>query len=319
MFDVIAMGELIFDFSFYGQSERKNGLYEANPGGAPANVAVGAGRLGARTAFIGKIGSDFLSLGLKNTLEENGVNTSGLKLSDDFNTAMTFVQLDKNGDRSFNFYRSNSSDINILPEDICEDMILHTKIFHFGSLTLTDEPSRTTTICAVKKAHENQIIVSFDPNYRAALWNSEKEAANTIRNVLPYCDILKVSQEELKLISGTDDLETGMSKITGQYGIPLIFVTMGPGGSCWQYKGEYGREDAFSVHTIDTTGAGDSFVGAVLYKIACDFGGIKSLTAEQVKDTVHFASAASSFATTIAGAIPSLPDIEQVNSILSPN
>jgi fructokinase len=317
MFDITTMGELLYDFSFCGKSDRGNSIYEANPGGAPANVAVGAKRLGAKTAFLGKIGSDGLSQVLKNTLDINGVDTTGLILSPDYNSTITFVQLDKKGDRSFSFYRNNTADINITVGDINKDIILNSRILHVGSVTLTDEPARSATIFAVKTAHENGLIVSYDPNFRPMLWHDKKVARGIISSILPLCDILKVSEEELSLITGLNDIPASMAMLYEQYNIPLIFTTLGADGSIWQFKTQTGKAAAFDVKTIDTTGAGDAFVAAVLYKIACVYGGIDNLSATDVVKIAEYASAASSLATTVTGAIPSLPYSEQVEILIA--
>lgn len=316
MFDIITMGELLFDFSYSGKSPKGNNTYEANPGGAPANVAVGARRLGAATSFMGKIGGDALSSGLEAALNENGVDTSSLVISKDFNTALTFVQLDKKGDRSFTFYRNSSADMNITCGDIDKDILSQSRLFHFGSLTLTNEPSRSATIYAMNIAKKNGLMVSFDPNYRAMLWRNEQEAAKVIRTVLPYCDILKVSKEELQLLTGNTMVQESMRSLHDEFGIPMIFATFGSDGSAWLYQGCYGEQEAFDVKTVDTTGAGDSFVAAILYQIVCVYGQIKKIDTNVLAEIVRFASAASSLATTIPGAIPSLPFLADVEQLL---
>jgi fructokinase len=316
MFDITAMGELLFDFSLYGNSERGNHVYEANPGGAPANVIVGAQKLGAKTAFIGKIGDDLLSSELKETLKRHGVNTSGLVESAEYNTPLAFVQLDKNGDRSFTFYRNNSADCNITNDDIDLKIIQDSKIFHFGSLTMTDQPSRSATLYAAKVAHDRGLTVSFDPNIRSSLWRSKEEMIETIKSALQFCDILKISDYELSLITNSKNIKSGMQLLQEQYGIKLIFTTLGADGCEWYYNGYCGKMPSYDVKTIDTTGAGDSFIAAILYKISCLNNGLESLCQNELTEIARFASAASSLTTTISGAIPSLPAFNQVEDLI---
>lgn len=312
MFDIVAMGELLIDFPYYGNSKRGYPLFEANPGGAPANVAVGAKKLGANTAFIGKVGNDFFGEILKKTLLDNGVDVSGLLMDDNYNTALAFVSHNENGDRSFSFYRSDSADININEEEIDTGILSNSRSFHFGSVSMTQEPSRSATLFTARTAREKGLIVSYDPNFRPLLWNDLDNAKVVIKSALDICHILKVSEEELVFLTGIHDIDKGMKKISQEYCIPIIFTTLGPKGCRWLYDGTYGSADAYEVHTVDTTGAGDSFVAAVLYKIVCEFGGLDSLTAEHVRKAAEFACAVSSLTTSVMGAIPAMPDMHQV-------
>ena len=266
MHDIVALGECLIDFTPYGCSEGGIPLFQQNPGGAPANVLAEAARLGSSTAFIGKVGDDSFGNFLERTLVDAGIDCSSLIKDPSFPTSLAFVSLDEKGDRSFSFYRHGSADVMLCGEEVDARLLRDARIFHFGSVSMTDEPSRSATIQAARTAKEAGVLISYDPNYRPLLWRSQEEAISVIGSVLPYCDIVKVSYEEMQLMTGLDDLGEGAAAIAGK-GPDCVIVTLGPGGAFIK-AGEYSASyRTYDVRTIDTTGAGDSFYGAFLYKI----------------------------------------------------
>ncbi|QCX34396.1 carbohydrate kinase [Caloramator sp. E03] len=317
MFDVAALGELLIDFTPAGVSNTGNDLFQKNPGGAPANVLVAVSRLGKKTAFVGMVGKDQFGFFLRDVLKDNGVDVSGLKFSENVNTTLAFVHLDKNGDRSFSFYRNPGADMMLKEEDLNYEVIDNSNIFHFGSISMTDEPSRSATLKAVEAAKNKGAIISYDPNLRPPLWKSLKDAKERIIEGLRYADILKVSDEEMEFITGTRDLQEG-SSILYKMGIKLVLVTLGEDGCFYKYKKEIGKIDGFRVKVIDTTGAGDAFLGGVLYKICqkgiCD---ISSIEKSEMEDIIRFANCVGALATTKKGAIPAMPTLNEVLDIMN--
>ncbi|AOY74494.1 carbohydrate kinase family protein [Clostridium formicaceticum] len=312
MFDVVALGELLIDFTPYGTSANGYPLFERNPGGAPANVLTTLAKLGADVAFIGKVGDDQFGKFLKNCLQKNRIDTSGLKTSPDVSTTLAFVHLTDDGDRSFSFYRNPGADMMLMSEDVPVDIIKSSRIFHFGSISLTDEPSRSATLNALKLAKENQLIISYDPNLRPPLWKSIKEAEGEIKRGLVYADVLKISWEELVFITKEKDLDIG-TKILEDLGISLIFVTLGAAGTYYRYQGKTGKLHTYDVKVVDTTGAGDAFLGGILYKLrGLSLEDLKTLTIAEVEDLVDFGNAVGALTTTKKGATPAVPSIEEV-------
>lgn len=316
MFNVVALGELLIDFTPAGLSKKNNQIFECNPGGAPANVLVLLSKLGKKTAFLGMVGNDQFGQLLRDMLIENHIVTDGLKISDQFNTTLTFVHIDNTGDRSFSFYRNPGADMMLKSTDIDFEIIKQAEIFHFGSVSMTKEPARSATIKAAEFAKNNGKIISFDPNYRSALWQSEDTAKDIIEQGLEFADILKVSEEELTLLTGQKNVAIGAALLK-QRGIPIVLVTLGAGGCYYQYAGGTGTVPGYTVKTIDTTGAGDAFVGAILYKFSdMTLQQIIEIEQNDFEKTIRFANAAGAFTTTGAGAISSLPDMDEINNIL---
>jgi len=316
MFDVVALGELLIDFTPSGLSHAGNLLFERNPGGAPANVLACLAKLGKKTCFIGKVGNDQFGNFLKETLLESNIDASGLVFSDSVNTTLAFVHLDKNGDRSFSFYRNPGADMTLSENELCLNLIDCARIFHFGSVSMTGEPSRSATLKAVSYAKEKGSMISYDPNLRIPLWNSLDEARKVIVKGLEYANILKLSEEELQFITGESDLEKGTCQIFEEYGIGLIFVTLGKNGSFFRLGKNTGYSPAYDVATLDTTGAGDAFLGGALYKILEKGRSISDLTADDVSDFIKFANAAGSLATVKKGAIPAMPTLDEIKNCI---
>ena len=316
MKDLVTIGEILIDLTYSG---RQNGVpvYVANPGGAPANVAVAAARLGADSAFIGKVGNDYYGGFLRDTLTENKVDTSGMLTDASAPTTLAVVSLTDAGERSFSFYRRNCADTLLSPEEISDELLGNTRFLHFGSVSLTDDPARSATLFAAKRAKELGATVTYDPNYRANLWNSEKEAVERMKSVLGFVDILKISDEELPLLTGTDDPEAGTRQLFDEYGISLILLTLGADGAYYRRGGETGKAEGFKVKVADTNGAGDTFFGAFLSRMAA-LGVYKpdDLTSEQLFDSVRTANLAASLTTSRHGAIPAMPDLKELEDKL---
>jgi fructokinase len=316
MFDLIALGELLIDFTPSGMSEAGNHRFEQNPGGAPANVLAAMAKLGKKGAFIGMVGNDQFGSFLKDILTKNGIDITGLKFSKNVNTTLAFVHLDSSGDRSFSFYRNPGADMMLSPADLDYDLIKNSKIFHFGSISMTDEPSRSATLAAIKFAKENGLLISYDPNYRPPLWKGWEQAKINIKSVLSFTDVLKVSESELELITGTSDLVKG-SVILYDLGISVILVTLGLQGCFYRYSGGTGRVDTYDVKVVDTTGAGDAFLGGVLYWFSeLSFKEICQLNKDGFENIIDFANATGALTTTKKGAIQALPSLAEVNRCL---
>ena len=307
--DVTAIGEILIDLTQTGVNEAGVPQFSANPGGAPANVAVAAARLGAKTAFLGKVGNDGFGAYLRRVLEDNGVNSRGLRTGDQ-HTTMAIVSVDETGERSFRFVRG--ADRDLPPEGVDEDEVLHSKILHFGSVSLTAGLSRSATIFAARTAHRSGGVVSYDPNYRPALWASEAEAAEWMTIPLPLVDILKASEEELPLLTGAAGLEEG-TRILEERGISLVMVTLGGEGCFCRWKGETWHQPGVPVKVADTNGAGDTFLGAVLSRL-CQRGEkpLEGLTRAELKDILAFANRAAAFTCSRSGAIPAMPALAEL-------
>lgn len=309
---IISLGEALIDFI---PLDPDNITYQKSPGGAPANVAVGVARLQAKSTFIGKVGNDVLGRFLQKTLADYGVDTSSMLLTDDIRTGVVFVTLE-NGERSFDFYINPSADRFLREEEIDEKLFDENKILHFGSISLISEPTRSATIKAVKLAKEKGLTISYDPNLRLGLWDSEESAKEQIISMLPYADILKISEEELEFITGEKDIEKGAQKLAA-YEIPLLLVTLGSEGS-YIFTGEgHQHVPARKVTTVDTTGAGDAFVSGILYMANEWEGDISAIMLEKAVEMATFASVSGSLAASEKGAMTALPSLEQVQSILA--
>ena len=307
--DVTAIGEILIDLTQTGTNESGVPQFSANPGGAPANVAVAAARLGAKPAFWGKVGDDGFGAYLRKVLTENGVDTAGLRTGSQ-PTTMAIVSVDGSGERSFRFLRG--ADRDICPEEVDEDAVLGTKILHFGSVSLTAGMSRSATIFAARTAHKNGGLVSYDPNYRPALWANQAEAAEWMAIPLPLVDIIKLAEEELPLLAGTADLEEG-TRILEERGLSLIMVTLGGEGVFCRWKGESWHQPGVPVKVADTNGAGDTFLGAVLSRL-CQRGEkpLEGLTRAELKDILAFANRAAAFTCSRSGAIPAMPALAEL-------
>ncbi|MCR5034770.1 MAG: carbohydrate kinase [Clostridia bacterium] len=319
MAQIITLGEVLIDLTQTGTDESGIPQFTAFPGGAPANVAVAASRLGAKTGFIGKIGSDAFGAQLRETLEKDHVDTACLFASDEVPTTLAIVSVDEHGERSFAFYRNPGADTQLTEEEATAFLKAELPfILHFGSLSLTTEPSRSAALAAVQRAREKGVLISYDPNYRAALWSSEEEAIRWMKAPLDSVDILKISDEELMLLTGTDDLQEGSRRLS-EYGISLILITLGSKGVfyrlCCGDEAEHlcGLVPAEKVSVCDTNGAGDTFLGAVLMRLA-DKGSIPA-DSRQMEAIMSFANRAAALTCSRAGAIPAMPTAEELGEM----
>lgn len=314
--DVVALGELLIDFTLNGTSSQGNPLFEANPGGAPCNVLSMLSKLDKKTAFIGKVGDDQFGNMLRETIEEVGIDSCNLLKDANIPTTLAFVHNMPDGDRSFSFYRKPGADMMLSSDEISEDMIKGAKIFHFGTLSMTHENVREATIKAVELAKANNLIVSLDPNLREPLWDNLDNAKEQMLKATSYCDFLKISDNEIQFLTGEEDYDKGIAKLRGMYDIPLICLTLGKDGSRAYYKDMRVEASGFKQEkVVDTTGAGDTFCGCVLNYI-CEHG-LEDLSENNLKDMLTFANAAASLVTTKKGAIKSMPEKECVEKLIS--
>ena len=311
-YDVIALGELLIDFTMNGQSEQGNNMFEACPGGAPCNVLALLNKMGKKTAFIGKVGKDQFGALLRDTITEAGIDASNLMVDENVNTTLAFVHTFPDGDREFSFYRNPGADMMLTADEVNPEVVKDTKVFHFGTLSMTHEGVREATKKAVAKA--NGCLVSFDPNLRPPLWSSLDLAKEQMEYGFGKCDILKISDNEIQFVSGKEDYDEGIAYLQETYNIPLILLTMGKDGSRAYYKGMRVERPGFSVKAIETTGAGDTFCGSSLnYLVDHDF---ENLTEEQLGEMLTFANAAAALVTTKKGAIKAMPVKEEVLELI---
>lgn len=315
-YDVVAIGELLIDFTQNGYSSQGNPLFEANPGGAPCNVLAMLQKLGHKTAFIGKVGKDGFGYQLEKALRETGISTQGLCFDGDIHTTLAVVQTKEDGDRDFSFYRKPGADIMLNAGEVKEELIRNARIFHFGSLSLTDEPVREATKRAVKIAEEAGAWISFDPNLRKPLWKTEAFAKEQIRYGLQHCHILKISDDELEWLTEEKDYDKAIKILRDEFPIPLVLLSLGKNGSrayCGTQVVEmppFLRED-----TIETTGAGDTFMGCILHQVLNK--GYENLSKQELEEMLQFANAAASIITTRRGALRVMPEEKEILECIS--
>ena len=314
--DVVALGELLIDFTENGISSQGNPLFEANPGGAPCNVLAMLTKLGHKTAFIGKVGNDFFGKQLEDAIKEIGINVTGLRKDDKVHTTLALVHTYPDGDRDFSFYRNPGADMMLTEEEIPEELILETRIFHFGTLSMTHEKVRRATKKAVAIAKQAGAIISFDPNIREPLWNSMDEAREQVLYGLGQCHILKISDNEIQWLTGKNDYTEAVKWIREKYDIPLILVSMGKEGSRAYYQDRMVEKAPFiNENTIETTGAGDTFCACVLHYI-CKHE-LENLTEKNLKEMLTYANAAASIITTRKGALRVMPRPEEIEALIA--
>lgn len=317
-YDVVALGELLIDFTENGKSLQGNMIMEANPGGAPCNVLSMLSRLGKKTAFIGKIGNDIFGSQLEKALHEVGIDTKGLKRDDTVNTTLAFVHTKKDGDREFSFYRNLGADMMLEKSDLEEDILKRCKIFHFGSLSMTHKLCREATEKAVSIAESNGAVISFDPNLRSVLWNDIEEARRQIKYGLRHCNILKISDNEIQWLTGESNYDRAVEKIQAKFNIPMILLSMGKSGSR-VYMGELRVEQPAYIqkNTIETTGAGDTFCACILYFVL-EYGW-RNYQREELDRILVFANAAASIITTRKGALRVMPSKSEIENLIAQN
>lgn len=314
-YDVTALGELLIDLTQNGMSEQGNPILEANPGGAPCNVLALLSKMGHKTAFIGKVGKDGFGEQLTAGLVETGISTDGLMYDEAVHTTLAVVHTYADGDRDFSFYRNPGADMMLRPEEVDAEIIKNSKIFHFGSLSMTDEPVRSAHLHALKIAEEAGVLRSYDPNLRPPLWPNLDVAKENILELMGHCDILKISDNEIQWLSGKEDYDEGIAWLRERYDIPLIFLTLGKNGSR-VYCGDVRTEQAgFKMNTIETTGAGDTFFGSVLHHIL--ELGFRPYTKEELDEILRFANAAAALVTTRRGALRVMPSKKEIEAVLA--
>lgn len=308
---IISLGEALIDFI---PLDDKNEIFQKSPGGAPANVAVGLARLGAKVTFLGKVGDDVLGRFLEETLKAYGVDTSAMTFTKDTRTGVVFVTLGQGGERSFEFYIDPSADRFLAEKEVKEALFEEHNLLHFGSISLISEPAKSATQKAVRLAKEKGLIVSYDPNLRLGLWTNENHAREEISSMLSEVSVLKISEEELEFITGEADIEKGVKKL-GKFAIPLIFITLGSEGSYIFLQGHSSvKVDAMKVKAVDTTGAGDAFVSGILYQLHLLDKNISDLSTEEIKQMAQFSSVSGGLAATTKGAMTALPTLEEVKT-----
>lgn len=313
-FGVVALGELLIDFTENGISSQGNPIFEANPGGAPCNVLAMLARLGKTTAFIGKVGNDHFGKVLSETIKDCGICADGLVFDDTVHTTLAFVHKKTDGDRDFSFYREPGADMMLRKCEIDEEIIKSAKIFHFGTLSSTHEGVREATRYGVDIAKESGALISFDPNLRPPLWDSLDNAKKEIEYGLSKCDILKISDNEIEFMTGSTDYDKAVRELMGKYHIKLAFATLGKNGSRAYFGDMQAEFGGFDVDTIETTGAGDTFCGSALnFILEHD---INALTENDLKELLAFANAAAAIITTRRGALKVMPEKKEILDLL---
>lgn len=314
-YDVVALGELLIDFTQNGLSGQGNPVYEANPGGAPCNVLAMLTKAGRKTAFIGKVGQDIFGNRLRETLREVGIDTSNLLMDEEVRTTLAFVETLADGDREFSFYRAPGADMMLRESEVSEELLREARIFHFGTLSMTHDAVREATKKAVRVAKESGAVISFDPNLRPPLWKSLEDAKQQTAYGLSQCDVLKISDNEIQWFTGREDYDDGIRELRSQYDIPLIVLSMGKEGSRAYYHGLRVEAAPFlQENTIETTGAGDTFGACCLHHIL-EYG-LENLDEEKLTRMLTFANAAASIVTTRKGALRVMPSLQEVEKMM---
>ena len=313
-YDVVALGELLIDLTQNGYSGQGNPLLEANPGGAPCNVLALLTKLGHSTAFIGKVGKDGFGDQLENALTETGISTAGLLRDDQVHTTLAVVHTLAGGDRDFSFYRNPGADMCLHTQEINRELIRKARIFHFGTLSMTDEPVRSATYAAIAEAEAHGVLRSFDPNLRPPLWRTLDEAKEQVLYGMAHCDILKISDNEIQWLTQQEDFDAGVRWIRQRFpNIRLLLLSMGKDGSRG-YSGDAMAEvKGFSVNAIETTGAGDTFFGGILHHVLA--WGLRDYTRQELEEMLTFANAAAALVTTRKGALRVMPSLAEIQAL----
>ena len=317
MYDVVALGELLIDFAPQGANESGYPILSANPGGAPGNFLAALNQYGCSTAMIGKVGDDMFGRLLVNTLREAGIETEGIIVDPDQFTTLAFVSLDANGNRDFSFSRKPGADTCLRPEEVHESLIAGAKVFHFGTLSLTDEPVASATRRALELAKAHGLMVSLDPNLSKPLWRDERDAKAAIEWSLHQADIVKISDEEIEWLWGLSP-EAGAEKLLKEYGVSLVYATLGPKG-CYAANAAHQItvHSPSGIRVVDTTGAGDIFGGSAMSQLLRYQKAPSELTEEELTQIVRFACTAASLSTQKHGGITSVPNQKDVEQKLS--
>ena len=312
MLDVVALGELLIDFATLSVDESGYPTMAAHPGGAPANFLAALTKFGAKTALLGKVGTDAFGKMLTGTLQKAGIETKGLVYDDNQFTTLAFVTFDDHGDREFSFSRKPGADTCLTFEELNLSLIDEAKVFHFGSLSLTDEPARSATYRAVAYAKEQGKLIAYDPNLRKPLWRDLEEAKKQLIWGLRQADVVKISDEEVEFLFGLG-VEAGADYLLKNFGIKLVFVTCGADGCFFKNAKAQGKVPCLpGIHVIDTTGAGDIFGGSAIWKVLQTGAAPEDLDEAQLLEVVRFACTSAGLSTTRSGGISSIPSYEEV-------
>lgn len=314
MIDVLALGELLIDFTTINSDEDGYPTMAAHPGGAPANFLAALTKFGYKTALLGKVGNDAFGKMLTNTLEKAGINKDGIVVDPSVFTTLAFVTLDESGDREFSFARKPGADTCITFDEINKDMLDETKVFHFGTLSLTSDPSKTATEKAVAYCKERNKLITFDPNYREPLWNCPEDAIEAIKWGAYQADIMKISLEEVELAFGLKEVE-GAKLLLDEYGVDLVFVTLGKDGCYFANKNACGYVENYNnVHPVDTTGAGDIFGGSAVSRVLEIGKAPSELNEDELRYIAGFACTSAALSTECYGGIQSVQELETVKN-----
>ena len=315
MYDITTLGELLVDFTECGTSPAGQRLFEQNAGGSVANLVAAAARFGARTGFIGKVGSDMHGAFLKEAMEGAGVDMQHLVMADDVFTTLAFVALNSNGERAFSFARKPGADTCLKESELPREMLMNSRVFHTSSLSLTDEPARTATYRAIKIARGGGAIITYDPNYRAGIWRSKQEAVTAMRTLVKTADIMKVSDEETVLLTDASDPAEASKRLVDA-GVSIAIVTLGSDGAFVRVGAQTQLVPGFAANAVDTTGAGDSFFGGFLYRFLQLKKRAGDATLSEACDCARFGNAVASLCVEHRGGIPAMPTLSAVEERL---
>lgn len=318
--DVVALGELLIDFTDAGVSSQGNPLYEANPGGAPCNVLAMLEKLGTSCAFIGKVGNDSFGRQLRKSIVKAGIDDKGLVEDNLVHTTLAFVHKLPDGDRDFSFFRNPGADMMLREDEVDEELIKECLVFHFGSLSMTSETCEKATKRAVQVARENKKFITFDPNLRENLWENLDKAKEKIEYGISVCNMLKISDNEIEWLTGCSNYDKAASILMSIYpNIELLLISLGKDGSMAVTKNRQAHVPAFiREDTVETTGAGDTFCGCVISKVAQMLKGgrtILSMSDDEMIEMLKFANAAASIITTRKGALMVMPEKEEITQL----
>lgn len=309
--DIVALGELLIDFTEVGISKTGQKLFEQNPGGAPANLLTVASHMGYKTAFVGKVGKDMHGAFLKRTLEREGIDTAYIIEDSDCFTTLAFVEINQDGEREFSFARKPGADTRLCKTELNKELLESCKIFHYGSLSLTDEPAREATLAAIQIAKASGTLISYDPNYRASLWENENTAVEDMKSVISFADIMKVSDEESILLTGEKDYDSALKELLAM-GPKLVAITLGKEGVLIGTKEGIKKVSGFEAKTVDTTGAGDSFWGGFLSRFLSTNKIFEDMLLKDWESCAVYGNATASLCVQGRGGIPAIPEREEV-------
>lgn len=319
MYDVVAMGELLIDFTCVSKDGEGYPTMAAHPGGAPANFLAALAKFGTSAALLGKVGNDAFGKLLVGTLDQAGIGTSGIIMADDVFTTLAFVTLDETGNREFSFSRKPGADTCLSYDELNMELIDNAKVFHFGTLSLTDEPARTTTYKAVEYAKNAGKLITYDPNLRKPLWKDLEEAKKQLIWGMTMADVVKISDEEVEFLWGLG-VEEGADYILKNFGVKLVFVTCGADGCYFKNAVAAGKVPSLkNIKVVDTTGAGDIFGGSSVYKLLQTGKAPETLNEDELREVVTFACTSAGLSTTKPGGISSVHEYQQVLDRIAAN